>query len=187
MTDRADAVANPYVSRASHRKRHRRSSRAVTAAVVGNILEWFDFGTYAFLATVIAESDVPDRRRLRRDARHLRRVRSRLRGASARRDHLRLARRQERPQVDAHLRHAADGRRHALHGAAADVCVHRHHGADPAGRGAHAAGHFRRRRTGQRGRVSRRMGAARTSAASTAASSNAARSAACCSARARPR
>ncbi|MDR5781812.1 MFS transporter [Caballeronia sp. LZ065] len=35
------------------------TSRAVTAAVVGNILEWFDFGTYAFLASVIAKVMFP--------------------------------------------------------------------------------------------------------------------------------
>src|ERR1700744_2695820 len=58
MTDRAQAVANPYAAADSPRISSQ-SSRAVTAAVVGNILEWFDFGTYAFLATVIAKVMFP--------------------------------------------------------------------------------------------------------------------------------
>ncbi|SAK89485.1 general substrate transporter [Caballeronia calidae] len=58
MTDRANAVANPYAAHDSPRVSSA-SSRAVTAAVVGNILEWFDFGTYAFLATVIAKVMFP--------------------------------------------------------------------------------------------------------------------------------
>ncbi|WP_321797306.1 MFS transporter [Caballeronia sp. J97] len=58
MTDRANAVANPYAASDSPRVSSK-SSRAVTAAVVGNILEWFDFGTYAFLATVIAKVMFP--------------------------------------------------------------------------------------------------------------------------------
>jgi MFS transporter, MHS family, proline/betaine transporter len=58
MTDRANAVANPYAAGDSPRVSSK-SSRAVTAAVVGNILEWFDFGTYAFLATVIAKVMFP--------------------------------------------------------------------------------------------------------------------------------
>lgn len=58
MTDRANAVANPYAASDSPRVSSK-TSRAVTAAVVGNILEWFDFGTYAFLATVIAKVMFP--------------------------------------------------------------------------------------------------------------------------------
>jgi MHS family proline/betaine transporter-like MFS transporter len=58
MTDRAQAVANPYAASDSPRV-STQTSRAVTAAVVGNILEWFDFGTYAFLATVIAKVMFP--------------------------------------------------------------------------------------------------------------------------------
>jgi MFS transporter, MHS family, proline/betaine transporter len=61
MTHRAHAVASPaspYV--ASERPGiSSKTSRAVTAAVVGNVLEWFDFGTYAFLATVIAKAMFP--------------------------------------------------------------------------------------------------------------------------------
>jgi MFS transporter, MHS family, proline/betaine transporter len=58
MTERAQAVAGPYA--ASDRPRmSSQTSRAVTAAVVGNVLEWFDFGTYAFLATVIAKAMFP--------------------------------------------------------------------------------------------------------------------------------
>src|SRR4051794_13092213 len=33
--------------------------RAVTAAAVGNITEWFDFGVYAYLATTIEEQFFP--------------------------------------------------------------------------------------------------------------------------------
>ncbi len=35
------------------------SMRAVRAAIVGNVLEWFDFATYAFLATSISKSMFP--------------------------------------------------------------------------------------------------------------------------------
>jgi MFS transporter, MHS family, proline/betaine transporter len=58
MTDRVQAVASPYIAGDSP-KISSQSSRAVTAAVVGNVLEWFDFGTYAFLATVIAKAMFP--------------------------------------------------------------------------------------------------------------------------------
>ncbi|MDR5822879.1 MFS transporter [Caballeronia sp. LZ043] len=58
MTDQAQAVASPYAASESPRM-STQTSRAVTAAVVGNILEWFDFGTYAFLATVIAKVMFP--------------------------------------------------------------------------------------------------------------------------------
>ena len=33
--------------------------RAVTAAVFGNVLEWYDFATYAFVATIIAKKFFP--------------------------------------------------------------------------------------------------------------------------------
>ncbi len=57
MTDRAQAVAHPYA--ASNRpKMSSQTSRAVTA-IVGNVLEWFDFSMYAFLATVIAKAIFP--------------------------------------------------------------------------------------------------------------------------------
>jgi len=38
-------------------RRERR--RAVTAAVVGNVLEWYDFAIYAYMATVIARKFFP--------------------------------------------------------------------------------------------------------------------------------
>jgi MHS family proline/betaine transporter-like MFS transporter len=37
----------------------REARRAVTAAVVGNVLEWYDFAIYAFMATVIARKFFP--------------------------------------------------------------------------------------------------------------------------------
>ncbi len=37
----------------------RESRRAVTAAVFGNVLEWYDFAVYAFLATIIARKFFP--------------------------------------------------------------------------------------------------------------------------------
>jgi MFS transporter, MHS family, proline/betaine transporter len=62
MTDRASAVASsvasPYVTGDLSRSASK-SNRAITAAVVGNVLEWFDFGVYAFLATVIAKVMFP--------------------------------------------------------------------------------------------------------------------------------
>jgi MFS transporter, MHS family, proline/betaine transporter len=32
---------------------------AVSAAVVGNVLEWYDFGLYAYVATIIAKKFFP--------------------------------------------------------------------------------------------------------------------------------
>src|SRR5689334_21073566 len=34
--------------------------RAVTAAVIGNVLEWYDFSVYAFVAVIIAKKFFPD-------------------------------------------------------------------------------------------------------------------------------
>ncbi|WP_250469105.1 MFS transporter [Caballeronia sp. GAFFF2] len=60
MTDQAQTVAGAYATSDTARAPSRtQTSRAVTAAVVGNVLEWFDFGTYAFLATVIAKVMFP--------------------------------------------------------------------------------------------------------------------------------
>src|SRR5919201_2035131 len=36
-----------------------KTRRAVTAAVVGNLLEWYDFAVYAFVATIIAKKFFP--------------------------------------------------------------------------------------------------------------------------------
>src|SRR5215510_3002061 len=35
------------------------TGRAVTAAVIGNVLEWYDFSVYAFVATIIAKKFFP--------------------------------------------------------------------------------------------------------------------------------
>src|SRR5205085_4753085 len=35
------------------------SRKAVSAAVVGNVLEWYDFSVYAFVATIIAKKFFP--------------------------------------------------------------------------------------------------------------------------------
>ncbi len=37
----------------------RGARRAITAAVVGNVLEWYDFAVYAYLATIIATQIFP--------------------------------------------------------------------------------------------------------------------------------
>jgi len=37
----------------------RETRRAVTAAVVGNVLEWYDFAIYAYMATAIARKFFP--------------------------------------------------------------------------------------------------------------------------------
>jgi MHS family proline/betaine transporter-like MFS transporter len=37
----------------------RERGKAVTAAVVGNVLEWYDFAVYAFVATIIAKKFFP--------------------------------------------------------------------------------------------------------------------------------
>src|SRR5512144_2701586 len=36
-----------------------KSRRAVVAAVIGNVLEWYDFAVYAFVATIIARKFFP--------------------------------------------------------------------------------------------------------------------------------
>jgi len=47
----AQSAEAPYVASLARR-------RALGAAVIGNVLEWYDFAVYAFLATVI----LPERR-----------------------------------------------------------------------------------------------------------------------------
>ena len=42
-----------------NRPGRRETRRAVTAAVVGNVLEWYDFAIYAYMATVIAKKFFP--------------------------------------------------------------------------------------------------------------------------------
>ena len=37
----------------------REARRAVAAAVIGNVLEWYDFAVYAYMATVIAKKFFP--------------------------------------------------------------------------------------------------------------------------------
>ena len=57
--------------------------RVIVAATIGNVLEWFDFVVYGFLAVTIAEVFFPDRQPDRVAADHLRRVRPRLSRAAA--------------------------------------------------------------------------------------------------------
>ena len=35
------------------------SRRAVSAAVIGNVLEWYDFGVYGFVAAIIGKNFFP--------------------------------------------------------------------------------------------------------------------------------
>ncbi len=58
QSDRAGFAADPAQSGAAAPSRTQ-IVRAIRAAVVGNILEWFDFATYAFLAGAIAKSMFP--------------------------------------------------------------------------------------------------------------------------------
>jgi len=44
---------------ASPAQPHRKARQAVTAAALGNVLEWYDFAVYGFLATVIARKFFP--------------------------------------------------------------------------------------------------------------------------------
>jgi MHS family proline/betaine transporter-like MFS transporter len=49
------ATAGTLAGAGSHRQERMNVGRTVTAAVVGNVLEWFDFAVYAFLATAISK------------------------------------------------------------------------------------------------------------------------------------
>ncbi|HKQ25187.1 MAG TPA: MFS transporter [Burkholderiales bacterium] len=46
-------------SQSMNKPERRETRRAVTAAVVGNVLEWYDFAIYAYMATVIAKKFFP--------------------------------------------------------------------------------------------------------------------------------
>jgi MFS transporter, MHS family, proline/betaine transporter len=59
MINRASAVVEDTYVSDSGRSGTLRMGRAVTAAVAGNVLEWFDFATYAYLATVISKVMFP--------------------------------------------------------------------------------------------------------------------------------
>ena len=39
--------------------KHSNANRALTAAAVGNVLEWYDFAVYAYMATVLAKKFFP--------------------------------------------------------------------------------------------------------------------------------
>ncbi|MBV8776296.1 MAG: MFS transporter [Alphaproteobacteria bacterium] len=57
MVDSAVAAAAPIVLSPAELRAGRR--QAIAAAVIGNILEWYDFSVYAFVATIIAKRFFP--------------------------------------------------------------------------------------------------------------------------------
>lgn len=58
MSDKMNFASDVYAV-TENRRTSVQARRAVAAAVVGNVLEWFDFATYAFLATVISKVMFP--------------------------------------------------------------------------------------------------------------------------------
>ena len=97
----------------------------------------------------VPEAVLPGLEPLRRRARLVRHLRRRLCRAAGRRGDLRPLGRPHRPQGDADLDAAADGRRQLPDRRDAHLRLDRHLGADAAGRPAPAAGHRRRRRVGR--------------------------------------
>ena len=89
--------------------------RAVKAASLGNAMEWFDFGIYAYLAVTIGQVFFPVRERHRPAAVLVRDLRGRLPRPAARRHVLRAARRPDRPQEGPRPHHDHDGGRHLRH------------------------------------------------------------------------
>ena len=138
---------------------------------IGNVLEWYDFAVYAYVAVDIAKKFFPQGDPDHRAAGDLPRLRARLRGPAARRHHHRPDRRHPRAQDRAADHNRPDGDRHRDDRPIADLRLDRHRGAAAAGGRPAAAGFLGRRRMGRLDRLHRRMGAGGTSAASTAASS----------------
>ena len=135
--------------------------KAVSAAVIGNVLEWYDFAVYAFVATIIAKKFFPARRRGHGAALDLPRLRARLRRPPARRHRHRPPRRHPRPQDRAAHHDLPDGGRHGADRPDADLRDDRRAGAAAPGRRAADAGLLGRRRMGRLDRLHRRVGAGR--------------------------
>ncbi len=138
-----------------------KSRRAIWAAAIGNLLEWYDFGVYGFLAVLIATNFFPGSDPTTAPAQVVCRLWRRLPGAAARRHHHRPARRHQGPQDGAGAHHLPDGVRHRGPRPVADLSVDRRLGADPARHHAPGARARRRWRMGHLDRLHDRMGAAR--------------------------
>ena len=71
--------------------------KAIGAAAIGNITEWYDFGVYAYLATTIEKVFFPSGNQTLATLAHLRHLRRLLPRPPVRRDVLRPALRPDRP------------------------------------------------------------------------------------------
>src|SRR4051794_540853 len=69
--------------------------RAAMASFIGNFVEWFDYASYGYLATIICGGVFPEDRRGDRAARCLRRIRDLIHCAPDRRHRLGALRRQD--------------------------------------------------------------------------------------------
>src|SRR5450432_2110198 len=107
-TWRGDPMAEASVVAAPGAHVADKSNQAILAAAIGNLLEWYDFGVYAYLAGLIATKFFPSSLAARR----LRGLWRRLPGAAARRHRDRPPRRHQRPQDGAGAHHLPDGVRH---------------------------------------------------------------------------
>ena len=118
----------------------------VTATVIGNALEWYDFTVYGTLAVTISglffPADVGDHRA----PLHAGDLRRGLRHPALRRPGLRALCRSSRAQERAVRRHRHDDARHRHDRVHADLCDHRHRRADHHARRPHDPGLLGRRR-----------------------------------------
>ena len=133
------------------------SRKAIYAATIGNVMEWYDFGVFGFLAGIAGAEFLPEGRPATSAAQHLPDLRRRPHVPSARRHRHRPHGRHAGPQARAGPDHPADGGRHRDHRAAADLCLDRRHGPDPAAGRPAAAGLLHRRRMGRRHRLHGRV------------------------------
>ena len=157
------------------------SRKAIYAATIGNVMEWYDFGVFGFLAGSLALNFFP-----KDDPRTSLLNTFLIFGVgpdfpSARRHRHRPPGRPARPQARLDPHDPADGGRHGDHRAAADLCVDRRDGAGAAAGCPPAARVFHRRRMGRRHRLHGRVVESKEAAASTPASSRCRSPAAACS------
>ena len=161
------------------------SKQAVAAAVIGNVLEWYDFSVYAFVATTIAKTFFPQGG-VARTSQHFPRLRHRLLGTPARRHPDRTLRRRARPQGGPLAHHLPHGIGHGADRRHSQLRLDRLLGPASPGGGAPDAGLLARAENGAGRPPSSSSGRPRSGAASTAVSSNRASWAASCSAPASP-
>jgi hypothetical protein len=128
----------------------------VMGGFIGNVVEWYDFALYGYLAGVIAPVLVPRDTPTGRADRHVRHRRGGLPHATARGRGLRVVRIPPRPGADDSDLGRDDGAAHAPARSSALVLECRDARAGAAGRRAPGAGRVRRRRVLVLGNLSRR-------------------------------